>query len=210
MGLPILYSFRRCPYAMRARMALDVSGIRVEHREVALRNKPDAMLKASPKGTVPVLVTEDGKVIDESLEIMIWALDRNDPEGWLEAADADSIFVDTFLSEFKTVLDRYKYASRYDPEARRGDVDTAHRGHALDLIETHFVPLESRPFLGGGSPRLADMATFPFVRQFANVEPDWWRQSAPAGTRRWLTGLVESPRFQRIMGKHDLWKPDQG
>src|ERR1700760_4305423 len=115
--LPVLYTFRRCPYAMRARLALDVSGEAYEPREVALRNKPPEMLKASAKATVPVLVLPDGEVIDESLEIMLWALNRNDPEGWLtpdpDSRDRTRRLIDRFDSHFKQHLDRYKYPTRF-------------------------------------------------------------------------------------------------
>ena len=111
-ALPVLYSFRRCPYAMRARMAVAVSGAEVELREVVLRDKPPEMLEASPKGTVPVLLLPDGNVLEESLDIMRWALGRNDPENWLAHVDADLIAAND--GPFKQALDRYKYPHRYD------------------------------------------------------------------------------------------------
>ncbi|MFT6462424.1 MAG: glutathione S-transferase, partial [Maricaulis maris] len=113
-GLPILYSFRRCPYAMRGRLALDVSGLGVEHREILLRDKPQAMLDASPKGTVPVLVLDDGRVIEESLEVMLWALGQNDPENWLEGRERSLDLIAACDDQFKPHLDRYKYATRYE------------------------------------------------------------------------------------------------
>ncbi|WP_298912218.1 glutathione S-transferase N-terminal domain-containing protein [uncultured Algimonas sp.] len=208
MSLPILYSFRRCPFAMRARMALDASDTWVEHREVLLRDKPAAMLDASPKGTVPVLVTDDNGVLDESLDIMIWALRRHDPENWLADQACDQADAERFLDAFKDRLDRYKYASRYDPEQPRGAVDPDQRDAAMQVL-THFAAtLNGTPFLRGAAPRLVDIATFPFVRQFAAVEPDWWAQAAPEGVQRWLAGHLASPRFKRIMRKWPLWDPE--
>ena len=203
---PILYSFRRCPYAMRARMALDAAGIAVEHREIQLRDKPAAMLAASHKGTVPVLVLPDGRVLDESLDIMDWALERADPEDW--RADGDREDAEAFLETFKPALDRYKYASRYDDAKARGDVDKVQRGVAMTALVALAEPLTRAPYLRGPQPRYLDIATFPFVRQFANTEPDWWAQSAPEALRTWLDSLVGSPRFTRVMAKHPLWTPE--
>jgi glutathione S-transferase len=201
--LPILYSFRRCPYAMRARMALDVAARPVEHREVRLRDKPSAMLDASPKGTVPVLVTNAG-VIDESLDIMMWALGQNDPDNWLANGAQDRADTEAFLADFKDQLDRYKYASRYDSTVARGAVDLDYREKALATLATLTTPLKSTLFLRGERPRLIDVATFPFIRQFAAVEPAWWADCAPQGTAQWLTDWLQSERFKRIMVKHDV------
>lgn len=205
MTLPVFYSFRRCPFAMRARMALDAAGVAVEHREVLLRNKPVEMLDASPKGTVPVLVTSDGHVIDESLDVMVWALTQSDPDDWLIEADKDRIEVEAFLEGFKDQLDQYKYASRYDPSAQRGAVDHDRRTDAMILLMQLAASLQDTAYLRGPTPRLIDIATFPFIRQFAAVEPDWWQAAAPQSLQKWLTGLVESERFRRIMTKHPLW-----
>ncbi len=116
--VPILYSFRRCPYAMRARMAIAASGQTCALREVVLRNKPPEMIAVSPKGTVPVLVLPDERVIEESLEIMHWALGRNDPQGWLAPLNDDRDALDAMIAEndgpFKDALDRYKYPTRYE------------------------------------------------------------------------------------------------
>ena len=130
----ILYSFRRCPYAMRARMALSVSGASYEHREVVLRDKPPEMLEVSPKGTVPVLVVPGAPPLEESLDIMHWALGQNDPEGWLDRND--QLLIETNDGPFKHHLDRYKYATRYD------DVDPEeHRAAAFDILKQ----LDERP-----------------------------------------------------------------
>lgn len=186
-------------------MALDVAAIPVEHREVRLREKPAAMLKASPKGTVPVLVTEAG-VIDESLDIMMWALDQNDPEDWLASSAQDRADANAFLSEFKNQLDHYKYASRYDPSVARGTVDTDYRRQALATLTLLAGSLTTTPYLRGDRPRLIDVATFPFIRQFAAVEPAWWAVSAPQGMGHWLTHWRQSDRFKRIMIKRSVWQ----
>jgi len=190
---------------MRARMALDVSGIKVEHREVLLRDKPAAMLTASPKGTVPVLVT-DSSVIDESLDVMIWALEQNDPENWLAEKDQDRLDIETFLDTFKDRLDRYKYASRYDPSVQRGDVDVKQRAAAMTVLTQFTSSLDDAQYLRGDQPRLIDIATFPFIRQFAAVEPEWWNGSAPKPLLLWLSEWLNSERFRRIMTKHPKWE----
>ena len=164
--LPILYSFRRCPYAMRARLALDVSAQACEVREIVLRDKPDEMLRASAKGTVPVLVDVDGTVIDESLDIMIWALRHNDPEGWLtperENFAAMTSLILHFDEQFKRHLDRYKYPNRFadaNAEVSRGQAVVS-----LLLLEAR---LQDADYLFGSRITLADMAIVPFVRQFS-------------------------------------------
>lgn len=185
-------------------MALDASGIDVEHREVLLRDKPAAMLDASPKGTVPVLVTEN-RVIDESLDIMIWALNQNDPEKWLSESEQDRFDVENFLSDFKPQLDRYKYASRYDPSVPRGHVDLEQRALAMATLTKFTASLGNTTFLRDDKPRLIDIASFPFVRQFAAVEPDWWREAASPPMAQWLNNWICSDRFKRIMFKHAVW-----
>lgn len=185
-------------------MALDVAGITVEHREVLLRDKPAAMLKASPKGTVPVVVIGE-HVLDESLDIMIWALNQNDPEKWLADASQDRLDAEAFLGDFKDKLDRYKYASRYNSSASRGAIDTNFRREAMAILSEIASPLDTTEFLRGGHPRLIDIATFPFVRQFAAVEPDWWATSAPCALVKWLDHWLRSDLFKRIMEKHPVW-----
>ena len=196
--LPILYSFRRCPYAMRARLALDVSAQLHEVREVALRDKPAEMLLASAKGTVPVLVDIDGTVIDESLDIMMWALRRNDPEGWLTPEREDFVTMSTLIrhfdEQFKWHLDRYKYPNRYaDADS---ELSRAQAVASLLLLEAR---LRTSSYLFGSRTALADMAIAPFVRQFANVDPAWFSRQPLPDTTRWLTAILESPRFIRIM-----------
>lgn len=199
--LPILYSFRRCPYAMRARMALMISGQAVKLREVILRDKPMEMIEASPKATVPVLVLEDGTVIDESLAIMDWALATNDPDGWLESCDTSKALIAEADEEFKTHLDRYKYPTRYD------DVDPIeHRTAGLAILQSWNQRLSDQGQLTGPSIALADVAIFPFVRQFANNDRSWFdRQPIPA-LQKWLAGHLESDLFQSVMEKFPQWK----
>ncbi|MGJ8563369.1 MAG: glutathione S-transferase [Alphaproteobacteria bacterium] len=204
----ILYSFRRCPYAMRGRMALHASNAVYEHREIVLRDKPDAMLKVSPKGTVPVFVTESGDIVDESLDLMHWALSRNDPLGWLGCdLKAAQALITANDGPFKHHLDRYKYASRYKDDAARGDVDLTHRSEAvkhIDVLETH---LSAHDYLLDPKESLADIAIFPFIRQFANTDRDWWDSAPYPRTQAWLTRHMESDLFKTIMKKHPVWKP---
>lgn len=194
---PILYSFRRCPYAMRARMALWVSGVRWQHREVVLRDKPAAMLEISPKGTVPVLQAE--RVIEESLEIMRWALERRDPQGWLERAGED--WIAHCDGPFKVALDRYKYDTRYgsDREAER-EVGAA-------WLRELDGRLRKDPFLLGAEPGLCDVAIFPFVRQYANADRAWFDGQDWPHLARWLQGWLDSPSFVAIMVKQAQWRP---
>ncbi|WP_371225261.1 glutathione S-transferase [Roseovarius sp. 2305UL8-3] len=200
MSLPVLWSFRRCPYAIRARLALASSGVSVELREVVLRDKPAAFLAASPSATVPCLDTATG-VIDESLEIMIWALHQNDPEGWLDMPDTD--LITTCDGPFKTALDRYKYPTRYtdvDPEQARAA--------ASDFLEVLNQKLDDEPYLFGASPKLADMAILPFVRQFAHVDLNWFDAQSWSAVIAWLGRFKTSGRFGAIMAKYPAWMPD--
>ncbi len=197
-GLPTLYSFRRCPYAMRARMALWVAGVAVELREVKLAAKPPELIAASPKATVPVLVLSDGVVIDESLEIMRWALAGNDPENWLSGDDTALIAGND--GPFKHHLDRAKYPGRYDPD----EID--HRAAALALL----MPLEERlayaPYLCGNTRSLADIAVFPFIRQFAHIDRDWFARQPLPRLQNWLDGHLASDLFAAIMPKFAPWQ----
>ncbi|MBO6768023.1 MAG: glutathione S-transferase [Erythrobacter sp.] len=199
MADPILYSFRRCPYAMRARMALSVSGAQYEHREVVLRDKPPQMLEASPKGTVPVLVAENGEVLEESLDVMRWALGQSDPEGWLDRDDPELIEAND--GPFKHHLDRYKYATRYD------DVDPEeHRAAAFDILRTLEERLEAGAYLCGEQRGFADIAIFPFIRQFANADRAWFDVQDLPKLQAWLEGLITSDLFTGVMQKHPQWK----
>ncbi|WP_418320708.1 glutathione S-transferase [Piscinibacter sakaiensis] len=205
--LPILYSFRRCPYAIRARIALRKAGVAVELREVQLRNKPREMTELSPKATVPVLAPGDGSVIDESLAIMRWALQHNDPANWLADADTPTsrALIECNDGAFKQALDRYKYAERFPQEP-----PAAHRAVAeAALIEHTESLLQQQPFLAGMQPGFADVAVFPFIRQFAAVDTGWFEQSAWQGTRRWLNGWQQSADFLDVMDKFEPWAPGQ-
>nr|WP_281372491.1 glutathione S-transferase [Novosphingobium hassiacum] len=197
--LPILYSFRRCPYAMRARLALIVSQTPVTLREVKLSAKPQAMLDASPKGTVPVLVLPDGSVIDESVDVMRWALASSDPEGWLERDDPDLIARND--GQFKHDLDRYKYPERH------GSEPLAHRAQGLAMLHSLETRLARSGYLYGSRRGLADMAIMPFVRQFAAVDPDWFATQSLPCLQRWLAEHLASPIFASVMVRHQPWTP---
>ena len=213
-SLPVLYSFRRCPYAMRARLALAVSEQAHELREVVLKAKPAALLAASPKGTVPVLVLPGGEVIDESLDIMRWALARHDPAQWLVPPDGSREDIDALIAAndgaFKQQLDRYKYPKRYAHES----ADDAAR-FALaqrDLAAAWLAQLDARlgqGWLFGARASLADMALLPFVRQFAHTDVIWFATQPWPRLQTWLAAFESSEIFVRVMGKHATWQsPD--
>ncbi|PWB31500.1 glutathione S-transferase [Pseudomonas sp. SDI] len=196
----ILYSFRRCPYAMRARLALRYSGCAVEIREVSLKAKPAEMLALSPKGTVPVLSVQ-GQVLEESLEIMRWALAQHDPQDWLLRADAAAAEqAETLIarndSTFKLQLNHYKYAERYPAHSRE-----AYRALAEDILGDLDARLAQRDYLLAEHPSLADAALLPFIRQFAGVEPAWFAQAPYPHLRRWLQGWLDSTLFTAIMAR---------
>lgn len=197
---PILYSFRRCPYAMRARLALASAHIACELREILLRDKPAEMLSASPKGTVPVLITEES-VVEESLDIMLWALRRNDPEGWLDVPEAAFDLINRSDTEFKTALDRYKYATRYEDADRETE-----REKAAVFLRDLDQRLAQDSFLFGSKRSIADMATATFVRQYANVDRAWFDDQNWPNLRRWLEEFLASDRFAHIMTKHPIWQ----
>ncbi|HEY8879589.1 MAG TPA: glutathione S-transferase [Roseateles sp.] len=199
--LPRLYTFRRCPYAMRARMALLQAGRDFEAVEVSLRDKPASLLALSPKATVPVLQLPDGSVIEESWDIMRWALDAPDGQGWWARAQspANLDLLERNDGGFKHHLDRWKYPQRYASEALTPD---AHRDKALDVL---LRPLEARlhgaPYLGGATPCATDLAVMPFVRQFASVDPAWFARLDLPSVRAWLNGWLISPLFAACMVK---------
>lgn len=196
--MPVFYSFRRCPYAMRARLAVTVSRVRVELREVKLAAKPADMLVASPKGTVPVLVLPDGKVIDESLDVMRWALSLNDPEQWLKRTD--DALITRNDGQFKHDLDRYKYPERHGSDA------LAHRESALTFLRDLDARIAAQGQLCGTARGLSDMAIMPFVRQFAAVDPVWFAGLPLPHLQRWLAGHLSSDLFAAVMAKFGLWK----
>ncbi len=200
--LPILYSFRRCPYAMRARMGLLASGIKVELREVVLRDKPQAMLNVSPKGTVPVLVLSDGSVLEESIDIMHWALEQHDPQGWLRHGTKANAVIEQVDGPFKHHLDRYKYDTRYE------GVDAAHhRSEALKVLKGLNSRISDNGQLLGPEPTLIDYATFPFIRQFANHDRPWFDALPLTSLQAWLQDHLASDIFTNIMCKNDKWNP---
>ena len=202
--LPILYSFRRCPYAIRARIALVYSGVEVEHREVVLKDKPKALLAISPKGTVPVLQLPDGRVLEESTDIMRWALLQHDGKGWLtEANEADvSRLIMINDSKFKPWLDRYKYADRYPEHPME-----YYRSQCEEwLAQIEGYLLANDGCLLSAQYTMADMAIFPFIRQCAHVDKAWFEQSPYPNLKIWLTGLLESSLFASVMMKHHQWK----
>lgn len=185
-------------------MAIVESGTQVELREVLLSDKPAALLACSPKGTVPVLVCDAGEVIDESLDIMLWALRRNDPSNWLGGAagslDAMLDCVESCDAGFKPALDRYKYPQRYP------DCDREHaRGQGIAFLDQLEQRLAAEGWLSGRAPRLADFAIMPFVRQFAGIEPPWFEEQSWSRLRDWLRQLQADPAFVRAMHKYRPW-----
>ena len=194
-SVPLMYSFRRCPYAIRARMALHCAGVPFVLEEVALRQKPPGLLAASPKATVPVLVLPNGEVVDQSLEVMYWALRQHDPEGWLHPDT--SHWVTLCDDTFKPLLDCYKYASRHPEQTPH-----VHRHHALEaLILPMEVQLGKTPWLLGARRTLADVALLAFVRQFAGVETAWFAAQPLPAVQAWLAAWLASPWFVAAMQK---------
>lgn len=196
----ILYSFRRCPYAIRARMALAYANIQCQLRELLLKDKPADMLKHSPKGTVPVLITAKGVVIEESLQIMLWALEQHDPGCWLENLEKSIQLIQNNDLNFKPLLDGYKYADRH-PQLSEQE----HRSLTLPWIEKLNQLLQQNEFLIGPKIRLADMALFPFIRQYALVNQAWFKQLPYPELKKWLNKLLNSGLFQSIMPKFKLF-----
>jgi glutathione S-transferase len=207
-ALPVLYSFRRCPYAMRARLALASSGLAYELREVVLRSKPVELLAASPKGTVPVLVLPGGEVIDESLDVMLWALRQHDPDGWL-AGDVDGMLALIAANDgtFKQHLDRYKYPNRYTTE-HSGDAQRfgeSHRAAGAEWLNSLQHRLHEQNFLFGDRASLADMAVLPFVRQFAHTDAAWFAAQPWPQLAAWLARFEAGALYQSVMDKHAPW-----
>ena len=188
--------FRRCPYAMRARMALRYSGVPVEIVEVSLKAKPAEMLAISPKGTVPVL-DANGRVIDESLEIMRWALAQHDPQGWLLGGDPRiAELIEANDQAFKVHLNRYKYAERYPEQPME-----VYRAEGALFLQRLEALLTDRDYLLTDHLSLADVALLPFVRQFAHVDREWFAQTPYLRLQAWLQRLLESELFTAIMKK---------
>ncbi len=201
MSLPILYSFRRCPYAIRARMALHAAQQKVEHREIILRNKPQTMLDISPKGTVPVLQLTDGQVLDESLDVMRWALSANDPQQLLQESDESKALIEKNDNEFKHWLDRYKYFERHPEQSQR-----YYREKAELFLTTLEQRLSQSNYLFGNKTTITDIAIMPFVRQFAFADRDWFFSADYPHLQRWLNTWLASEWFEAVMAKHPLWQ----
>ena len=200
---PILYSYRRCPYAMRARMALAYAGISVEIREISLKEKPPSMVAISPKATVPVM-QYGNLVLEQSLDIMRWALSQHDPDGWL--TNENDIDVNTLIdandSSFKKILDQYKYPSRF-PEVNPVDVLT-------NALNQHLRPLNDQlkktQFLLGAKLSMADIAIFPFIRQFHMVDETLFSLHQLEALKKWLNDRIDSDLFLSVMQKHSVWR----
>ena len=212
VALPRLYSFRRCPYAMRARLGIVFAELQVELREIVLRNKPVQMLAISPKGTVPVLelVANDGSnnfaienvVIEESREILEWALEQNDPQGLLSVKpETASALIDQSDNEFKQWLDRYKYADRY-PEM----TELEYRQKGEEFLQVLEELLAKNKYLLGGNISMADIGIMPFVRQFAHVDRDVFYSLPYPHLQQWLKDWLERPAFKQVMLKYPPWQ----
>ena len=198
-SLAILYSFRRCPYAMRARMAICAAGIKVQTIEVSLKNKPQSLIDCSPKATVPVVVTSNGKVIEESRDIMLWALQQSDPDNWLLHNDKlkqeqMTQLIDSCDTEFKPLLDRYKYFDRH-PEHSQAE----YRQQAEVFLQQLDIRLSTQAFLMDANMRFADVAIFPFIRQFAAVDKIWFAESPYKNLQRWLDACINTALFKTVM-----------
>ena len=224
MALPILYSLRNCPYAMRARIAIFKSHQVVALRDVVLTNKPAAMILASPKGTVPILVLDEinpsaddksaggqSNVIDESLDVMLWALNESDPHDLLHCrknadVEPNNVLVEmmalitNFDVEFKARLEAYKCAKRYHE---------TNISECREACEQYIKMLESRltqhDYLFSARESLADIALLPFIRQFARIERQWYLQAPYPQLKKWLNRYLQSPMFTKVMAKHPLW-----
>ena len=200
MKLPVLFSFRRCPYAMRARIAIYYSKISYEHREILLKDRPEMLYKLSAKGTVPVLCLPDGKVIDESLDIMMWAISISDPDSWfVNNKDAQLKAIELNDTDFKKWLDRYKYYDRFPdfpPEFYRKECE--------QILDVYDKTLQNNQFLFDNNLSLGDMAILPFIRQFANVDIAWFNKRF-VNLSDWLERLIESKLFISMMKKYNVW-----
>ena len=198
-----LYSFRRCPYAMRARLGILFAELQVELREITLKNKPSQMLAISPKGTVPVLQLVDGTVIEESREIMIWALEQQDPQGLLDAEvlQQANALIDKNDNEFKYWLDRYKYADRHTDMTQ-----TEYRQKGEIFLQVLEELLTKNPYLLGKTVTIADIGIMPFVRQFAHVDRDIFYSLPYPNLQRWLQDWLQHPFFLQTMTKFQPWQ----
>jgi len=216
MTLPILYSLQNCPYAMRARLAILSAGQTVMLRAITMANKPAHMLTMSAKGTVPVLILEnsadvnnknEGKkhVIDESLDIMLWALNRNDPENLLYSQQADClkemlVIIEENDTQFKPMLEQYKRARRY-----HNDDEERCRQLCEPFVQQLEFRLTQHEFLMGSTPSMLDYALLPFIRQFSRVNRQLYLQGPYAHLQKWLNRHLQSRHFSKAMFKYPLW-----
>ncbi|MEO9682351.1 MAG: glutathione S-transferase [Tateyamaria sp.] len=196
---PVLWTFRRCPYAMRARLAIASAGVKVELREILLRDKPQAFLETSASATVPALRL-DNRVVDESKDIMIWALEQSDPHQLLDMPDEGWALIDTNDGPFKAALDHTKYASRFP------DIDTETERHkAAAFLMGLDGRLKRQTSLFGARPTIADLAILPFVRQFANIDREWFDAQPWPNLIAWLDGFLQSEDLSHVMTKYPPW-----
>lgn len=205
-NLATLYSFRRCPYAMRARLAIAQSSIQCELREVVLKDKPQQLIELSPKATVPVLLTADDKLIDESIDIAFWALAQHDPDNWYQSLTSEQheqmlALIENNDGEFKYFLDRYKYADRYPEQDER-----FYREQGEKTLTRLEQLLTEHDCLLRDSWTLADIALLPFIRQFAFVDKDWFDSAPYPRVRAWLEAFLESDLFRTVMKKYPQWQ----
>ena len=195
---PRLYTYRRCPYAIRSRLALYQANIDYEPIEISLKDKPLDFLALSPKGTVPVLIDNNGKVIEESLEIMIWALNKSDPDNWiLDDNNLSQELINENDFSFKKNLDKYKYADRFPEYSKE-----YYRSQCELFINVLNEKLKSKNYLMIDKISLADIAIFPFIRQFALVDEDWFLNSKYRELKKWLQRFIESQMFKDVMQKN--------
>ena len=204
---PILYTFRRCPYAMRARFAIRSSKIIVEVREIKLQEKPSEFLKSSPKGTVPVLITNSGEVLEESFDIINWSLNKNDPDKWLAKGKLENQeikkILDDLENKFKPNLDKYKYPSRFL------HIDQyLYRDKNLYFLKKLNSYLENNNSLNCEYLTLLDYAIFPFIRQFKNVDQEWFNKLNFGFLNNWINQIIDSEDFSSIMKKFKKWEPN--
>lgn len=205
MPYPILYSLHRCPYAMRARMAILLAQQTVLLRDILMKNKPIEMLTASVKGTVPVLIFDDQSVIDESLDIMIWALGKNDPQDLLYNNQSEALtemknLISRNDNEFVSNLKKYKVTARYH------DIEEKFYRQKCELFIGELEQrLTEHAYIMGENPSLADFAILPFIRQFSRTNRQWYLQSPYPKLQRWLKSHIQSPLFGKVMTKYPQW-----
>lgn len=195
---PKLFTYRRCPYAIRTRLALHQARIDYESIEISLKDKPTDFLALSPKGTVPVLVDINGVVIEESLEIMLWALNKSDPENWvLNDNNLSRKLIEENDFNFKKNLDRYKYSERFPEHSK-----DYYRSQCEDFLNVLNGKLQSKKYLMAEKISLADTAIFPFIRQFSLIDEDWFLNSRYQELKKWLNSFIESQMFKDVMKKN--------